>query len=196
VTLERKLASSPGYFAEIITTCYRTKSEERAETEPDPARQTAAQLGHRLLRGWQSPPGASKEHGLNVVALNAWVDAVRERCTAAGRWEVAQIHIGHVLVYAPADPNGLWMHHGVAELLNAKTHEDMRRGFTMELFNSRGAHFSNGGKAERELAEKYKAKGKELDGAGFTRIAAALYELADSYTREAEREERQVLPGD
>ena len=195
VALEKKLATSPEYFVEIITTCYRAKGSPREEGELDPKRQANVQSGHRLLHSWKSPPGVSTGV-LDPAVLLAWVEAVRERCIALGRWEVAQIHIGHVLVYAPADPEGLWLHRGVAELLNDKAYEDMRRGFTMELFNSRGVHFSDGGKGERELAAKYRIKGEDLERAGFPWIAAALNELAEGYIREAEREERQVLPGE
>ena len=118
---------------------------------------------------------------MDVAAFNAWVEKVKERCTALDRWEIARTHVGHVLAYAPMDPDGLWLHRTVAAMLNTKAYEDMRRGFTTELFNTRGAHLSNGGKAERELATSYKAKGNALDGAGYPRIAAALQELAESY---------------
>lgn len=195
-TLERRLASDPGFFVEQITTCYRANDEPKAETPIDEAKMAAVHRIHKLLHGWQTPPGVGATGAFNADALNQWVNRVKELCIPLKRWEIAQIHIGHVLVYAPSDPEGLWMHRGVAELLNTKAYEDMRRGLTTELFNRRGAHFSNGGKGERDLAANYKAKSKDLDNAGFARIAATLLQLSESYTLNAEREEKQVFPGD
>lgn len=49
--------------------------------------------------------------------------------------------IGQVLIYSPPDPDGLWINHTVAEALNARESENMRAGFTVKLFSSRGAYY-------------------------------------------------------
>jgi hypothetical protein len=43
------------------------------------------------------------------------------------------------------------------------------------------------GKPERELAEKYRTQAREVDDAGFYRLAGRLRKLADGYDREAEQ---------
>jgi hypothetical protein len=196
VVLEDRLASEPEFFAEVMQKCFKARNQLENEVEPDNARRAEVRKGYKLLHDWGKPPGTKPDGKFDVAALNDWVDKVKERCTAMDRWEAAELYIGNVLVYAPNDPDGLWLHRGAAALLNTKAYEVMRRGFTTEIFNSRGAHFSDGGKAERDLAASYKAKGKQLDDAGFARIAAAMYELAESYVRMAEREEKQIQPGD
>jgi hypothetical protein len=195
VVLEKRLSTEPDFFVEQLKKCYRANDEPEDDADLDPALKDAAQKMHRLLHGWHSPPGVNAGV-VDAAILNEWVNKVRDQCIALRRWEIAQLHIGYVLVYAPSDPTGLWMHRAVAGLLNTKGYEDMRRGFATELFNRRGGHFSDGGKAEREIAASYKKKGKELDRAGFSRIAATVNGLAETYVVQAEREEKQVRPGD
>ena len=96
--------------------------------------------------------------------------------------------LGQVLIYAPPDPDGLWIHATVAEALNAKDAEEMRRGFHTGIFNSRGVvTVVPSGAPEDELAEKYKAKADKVETAGFHRLATTMRSLAETYTRKAER---------
>ena len=98
--------------------------------------------------------------------------------------------LGQVLPYAPLDPDGLWIHRAVAEVLNARDGEQLRSGFTCELFNMRGTHGFTGGQEEREIAARYREKADAAESGGFHRLATSLRELAVSYQRDAERESK------
>jgi hypothetical protein len=64
----------------------------------------------------------------------------------------------------------------------------MRHEFRLGEFNSREVHYVDPtGKAERELANQYRKKAKDVENAGYQRFAITLREMADSYDREAER---------
>lgn len=91
-------------------------------------------------------------------------------------------------MYAPPDPDGLWIHRSAAAVLNAEDSEEMRIGFRIELFNSRGVYWVDPtGKSERELAAKYRKQAEEVEAAGYHRLASTLRKLAEEYDREAER---------
>jgi hypothetical protein len=126
---------------------------------------------------------------LNFKTLSkGWIDAVKKECTETGHLEVAMTMAGHVLIYVPADPNGLWIHHSAAEVLNAKDAQDMRDGFRTALFNLRGAYWVDPtGKPERELAAKYQTQAEAVENVGYVRLAATLRVLERSYEREAEQ---------
>jgi hypothetical protein len=82
----------------------------------------------------------------------------------------------------------LWIHATVAESLNAKDAEEMRRGLHTGVFNSRGAHFVDPtGNSEDELAEEHEAKAEKTEAAGFHRLGTTMRSLAVRYAREAER---------
>ncbi|MGA2548432.1 MAG: hypothetical protein ABSF43_17970 [Rectinemataceae bacterium] len=132
-------------------------------------------------------PGLKSDGSFEGEVFAAWMEAVKRECSSTGHLEVAMTMVGHVLIYAPPDPDGLWINRSVADVLDAKDSGDMREGFRTELFNSRGVHFVEPtGKPERELADKYCAQADAAENAGYSRLATTLKELATSYRQEAE----------
>ncbi|MGE5482864.1 MAG: hypothetical protein ACM3VX_08185, partial [Bacteroidota bacterium] len=186
--LERRLAKDPEFFCEVIRLVFPSKKEERPVEEPTEERKNIATNAYRLLRGWRIPPGLREDGAYDGDALKAWLETVKKECIGTGHLEIAMTMVGHVLVYVPPDPDGLWIHRSAAAALNAKDAEDMRDGFRTELYNSRGVHWVDPtGKPERELAARYRAQAEAVEGAGYARLASTLRELADMYEHEAER---------
>lgn len=189
VTLERKLATDPAFFGELIALIYRSKLVDPEEQEePDERARALANTAYSLMSEWKRCPGTDEHGGFDPVEFQKWILAAQEITTKTGHNDVGQIQIGHVLVNAPEDPDGLWIHASVADALNGRTAEKMRSGFTTQLFNNRGVHGFSHGEEERKLAAKNREKALALEEHGFTRFAAAMREFADQYDREAERE--------
>lgn len=185
--LKRRLATEPAFFCEVIRLVFRSKKEEHLTEELKAERKGIATNAYRLLSEWRIPPGCQADSTFDGDALGRWLDAVKKECAETGHLEVAMTMIGHSLIHAPADPGGLWMHRSVTAALDAKDAEDMRTGFRVELYNSRGAHWVDPtGAPEREFATKYRAQAEAVENAGYPRLAATLRELAVSYEREAE----------
>lgn len=185
--LWRQLADDPGFFCEVIRLVFRPKKEEYPAEEVTEERKSIASNAYRLLSEWRIPPGLCEDGSYDGNALKLWLDVVKKECAETGHLEIAMEMVGHVLIHVPADPDGLWIHHSAAEVLNAKDAQDMRDGFRTELYNSRGVHWVDPmGKPERELAAKYREQAEAVENAGYYRLASTLRELADTYDREAE----------
>ena len=102
-------------------------------------------------------------------------------------YDVAMIHIGKVLFYAP-QCDDLWIHPEIAQILNQKNNQKMRDGYRTALYNSRGAHWVDPeAKPEKALAEKYYQQAEDVENAGYHRLAITLRDLAEGYESEAER---------
>ena len=186
--LERKLANDPEFFCEVIQRVYRSKNEEQQSRKLTEKAERIAINVCRLLSGWKTPPGIQQDESFSREHFTKWLQRVKVLCTESGHLEVAFTHIGQVLIHAPADPDGLWIHRAVATALNDRANDELRRGFCIGKYNSRGAHWINPtGKPERELAEQFRSKAEEIENAGFHRFATALRGLAKGYDREAER---------
>lgn len=186
--LENRLASDPSFFCEVIRLVYRSKKEPKSRKEPSEREIAFATNAHRLLSKWKIPPGTQPDGGFSKDHLIKWLESTKASCLESGHREVALSHIGNVLTHCPPDPDGLWINHAAAEVLNARDAEKMRHGFGIAIYNSRGAHFVDpGGKPELALAEKYKKQAEDVENAGYQRLASTLRGLAKSYIDEARR---------
>ncbi|MDE0511736.1 MAG: hypothetical protein OXI88_08130 [Gammaproteobacteria bacterium] len=186
--LESRLANVPEFFCEIIQLIYRSKKEDQPPKEPTEESKAIATNAWQLLRKWKTPPGTQKDGTFSEERFTEWLQRVKLLCTDSGHLEVALINIGEVLIHAPADPDGLWIHRTVASALNDRTDDELRKGFITGTYNSRGVHeVDPSGKPEKKLAEQFRNKAEEIENAGFQRFAVTLRSLADSYDQDAER---------
>ena len=187
-TLEQRLASDSAFFAEVVRLVYRSTKDNQDDDQPDEHRENLVQNAYRLLTDWHWYPGKLADGSFDVNAFKTWLEEARRITEETGHRDVAQIQIGQVLTYAPSDPNGLWIHEGVAEALNGRDTEEMRSGFTTARFNQRDVHTFTAGKEERELAQQYRTEAEALEAKEFSRFATAMRELANQYERDANRE--------
>lgn len=186
--LENRLASDPGFFCEVIRLVYRSKKELKSDKEPTEQQRAIATNAYRLLHEWQTPPGMQPNGIFSRDHFRLWLESTKVACAESGHVEVALTHVGNVLIYCPADPDGLWIDRVAAETLNSKDAEEMRNGFRLGIINSRGVYWVDPtGKPERELAAKYRQQADDVENAGYQRLAATLRDLAESYDRDAER---------
>jgi hypothetical protein len=140
------------------------------------------------LEEWKLVPGMGEDGQFDPIAFKRWLEEAKRLLTDSGHLEVGTIQIGQVLPYSPPDPDGLWIHHAVAQALNAKSAGKMRSGFTNELFNERGVFTFTAGEDERRIARVNREKAEALEATGYTRFATAMREFAERYERDAERE--------
>jgi tetratricopeptide (TPR) repeat protein len=185
--LEEALRDDPDFFCQVIRTVYRPEGQPPPSDEPTETERQIATNGYRLLHGWSVPPGAQRDGTFSEAVLTDWLKRVTTACEASGHLKVALQTVGQVLRHAPADPDGLWIHHGAARALNARQAEEMRVGFRLGVFNARGVYYDTKGREERELASRYRDRADQVEARGYHRFASTLRELADSYERDAER---------
>ncbi|MCH7412086.1 hypothetical protein MM213_01215 [Belliella sp. R4-6] len=187
--LENRLANDPVFFCQIIQMVYRSKKEDQPPKEPNKKLQENAINGWQLLHMWKTPPGTQQDGVFNEIYFTNWFEKVKEICKESGHLDVAQIHVGEVLINTPPDPDGLWIHKAVAASLNELGAEDMRAGFKTGIFNARGAHWVDPtGKQDRDLAKQYQKKAEEIEDAGFHRFAVILKSLSTEYNQQADQE--------
>ncbi len=186
--LEKRLATEPLFFCELIQLIYRSKNEAKPEGPIDEKKKAIAANAWHLLHEWRRPPGLLDNGSFSDSDFKNWLSTVKAESTESGRYEVAMIKVGEVLFYSPEDSEGLWINQVVARALNERDAEDLRSGFRTEVYNSRGTHWVDPtGKPERELAEQWNEKASALEDAGFARFAATLRDVAKSYNQEAEQ---------
>ena len=183
LALERKLASDPSYYCELVRSAYKAEGEVNRELSEFELQQ--ARKAYLLFRDWRIPPGTRLDGSFDVVAFDNWMLCVDAITRESGHFDVAQSIVGGVLTHSPEDPSGLWLHRSVATMLNEEARGNARDGFRRALFNSRGAYYDSGGREEGELAAKYKKWANDVDDECYFRLATTLRELAQGYERDA-----------
>jgi hypothetical protein len=192
VFLSRWMAEDPKFFCEVIRTLFRSKKED-PKSEPSDENKERATNAYHLLNEWRIPPGTQRDGTFDSGALVSWLTAVKATCIESGHWEVAAGQIGEVLFYAPRDTDGLWIE-PVCAVLDDNDHSGLRRGLTMEVFNTRGVFTPDRGKSEIALAEHWSQKASLAEQKGFSMLGQELRRLADSYRADADREAKESTP--
>ncbi|MBN1235998.1 MAG: hypothetical protein JW999_08110 [Methanotrichaceae archaeon] len=191
--LEQRLADDPEFFCEIIRAVFRSNKEDSQVEEPTEKKKNIASLAYSLLHNWRTPPGSQKDGTYNGEAMEYWLGRVKEICRESEHLDIGLSTAGQVFIHIPSDPDGFWMHHSAAKVLNAKENKRIRDGYLIARINSRGGYFSTAGENERKLAAEYRERAEEAEAHGYHRLAATMRELSAIYQRDAEREETRTL---
>ncbi|MHA7230716.1 hypothetical protein ACVT98_17825 [Vibrio campbellii] len=129
VTLERRLASTPSFFCELIQLIYRAKGVEADAVEPTEQSRNVATNAYRLLSAWRTVPGTKPNGEFNPEAFTVWLATMEGIVKASGHYDVALIQLGDVLIHSPAGGDGLWIHPVIANAMNSRERSSLRDGY-------------------------------------------------------------------
>jgi hypothetical protein len=192
--LHRTLQKDPQFFSLLVGFIYK-----RDDHAPDPTRghitkemaENRARIAHKVLDSWDLIPGLKDDGPFDEKELTSWVDAARKQCAKTKHVIGCDVQIGFMLAHAPVDPDGTWPHTAVRNLIELLKNETVDRHIQNEIYNSRGVTtrgLSDGGKQERELAERYK-KMSDAVKVKWPRTSAMLRGIAESYEYQAKYED-------
>jgi addiction module HigA family antidote len=194
--LERYVEAHPELFIQALAWTYKRK--DRAIDPADfqvPAERvtTMADRSYKLLDAIERIPGHNDLGELDADRLAKWIATVRQSSAELSRADIADICIGKVLSHAPVGKDGVWPCEPVRDVIEEVQSEQMMQGAQTGVYNSRGAHWrGEGGDQERELAEKYRQWGKALQVSHPFVASKLLMALANTYDREASREDTEA----
>jgi hypothetical protein len=192
VTLLRELQTNPSTFVDLLNVVYRRESEEPSAEPPTDLERLHRRRARDLLDAFTSVPGSTDTDGLvDESILSTWVNSVRQLASQSDLAKVADREIGRVLSSYPQHEGVMWPPSAICRVIEVSGSEEMLRGFASGLVTRRGATtraMTVGGDLERALASRYREIATRLN-AEFPRLAQTFQHLADSYIREAERED-------
>ena len=193
--LERELAESPSLFVRVLALAFKRGDSGEGPPEwrvddGDPRDLCA----YRLLQKAAHVPGTDPEGKVDVRALRRWVAEARRLCSEHGRTEVGDIQIGQLLSRAPSEEDGSWPCRSVCEVVEAVASPEIASGFESGVYNGRGVvrrSMGEGGVQERRLSAQYRAWAQRWAW-DYPRVGGILERIAQSYDRDAKREDFQV----
>jgi addiction module HigA family antidote len=191
--LERYIEDHPEVLVQAIVWTYKRKdhAEDPAEFNVDAdMTKPMAERGYKLIQALKRIPGSDEHGDVDFDRLAKWVSIVRKSCAELSRIVVADLVIGELLASAPLGKDGTWPCEPVRKVLEDIQSEDIMRGAHTGVYNSRGAHTRGpGGDQERQLADKYRKWGQQIRASSPYVASELLLKLADTYEREAVRED-------
>ena len=161
--LERWLSESPIGFVQVLAIVFKRDdggedpAEWRRAHANDPGALASAAL--RLLERVTRIPGSTDGGDIDSAELSRWVTETRRLCAEYGRARIGDRYIGQFLARGPAGKDGVKPCVAVSEAMEAVASQDIAAGFSIGTRNARGVvsrAVGEGGKQERELAERYR----------------------------------------
>lgn len=194
MALHRVLQKDPSFFAQLISFIYKRDDRALDLSQAGVDKEIVerrARVAYELLDSWRLMPGLKDDGTLDEKGLMDWVEAARKQCAEINRVEGGDLQIAFMLAHAPGDSDGIWPHVAVRNLIERLNNELIDRHIEMGIYNSRGVvsrGLNDGGRQEQELAEKYK-KMNDVVKTKWPRTGVMLRSIADSYERDAKRED-------
>ena len=183
ITIEKRLSEDPKIFIDIMCLAYRADKDE-TNKENDDAK--LAMNAYRLLNIWKVVPGTKEDGSIDSIKLNEWFEEMKKIATERDRLEVSLLHFGQVLFYAPKGNDDSWIDENVAEILNQDDSEKIRRGYSLQAFNSVGVvNVDSEGTAWLDLEKEWNEKAEKTNVKYF-RFIKTLRDIAQNFHEQAQ----------
>jgi hypothetical protein len=187
IVLHRSMSRDPSFFVQVLSTIFRAHSDgavERSEIGEEVKALASHAFG--LLQSWNIVPGAT-ESGIDAGSLSEWVKEAHRLAVAFDREAVGDQYIGRVLSFSKADPDGVWPHVAVRNVIEDMRNRHLETGILMGLYNNRGGTWRgllDGGGQERTLAYTYR-KWSDTVKLEWPRTSSLLERIARSFEEHA-----------
>ncbi len=194
MALHRVLQKDPSFFAQLISFIYKQdgRAPDSGQKDIDKgAAERRAHVAYEVLDSWRLMPGLKDDGTFDEKELIDWVEAARKQCAEINRVKGGDLQIAFMLAHAPSDSDGIWPHIAVRNLIECLNNELIDRHIQIGIYNSRGdvsRGLNEGGRQERELAEKYNKMSDKVK-TKWSRTGAMLRSIAESYERDAKHED-------
>lgn len=179
---------SPEFFMELMCLAFKPR---HSDPEPVPENmQGAAQTAGSLIHNGRGIPGSNADGVIDPEVFSGWIRSVRKLAQKQDRAAVTDLTIGAWLSDWPCEENpDSWPTSIIADLLDQGDCEDIRRGFSTGVHNSRGVTSRmpyDGGDQEREIANKFRTFAAGW-GDQKPNLAAMIEDIAKSFEHDARR---------
>ena len=194
ITLETFLIKDPAFFVDALKIAFKPSEEELDGNYHEDENPHAAASGtgiYTLLMHWNCLPGEN-DGNIDYETLKEWVEQSRSLAGQCARLEICEYQIGELFARCSLEVlEGKIPRTEILDILEATESDAMFRGYNIGLFNGRGMTSRSpfdGGKLERELAEKYESLAKQCMNK-YPNVADVFQSLAMQYLDHAKRED-------
>ena len=197
--LELQIGRSPTMFVQALALVHKRDDDgvdpPEWRIDDQGRRSSVANAAWHLIRGIKRTPGTIDDGTVDLTLLRRWVVEARVLCAKHGRAKIGDQMIGQILAVAPEGKDSIRPCEPVREVLEEVGSEDIAKGFTIAVRNSRGVwsrSLDEGGVQERALAENFQRSSQKL-AYEYPFVSSILADLAASYENQGLREDSEVM---
>lgn len=193
--LERYVEMNPLLWVQALAWAYKRKNggEDPPGFRAPDGRPDLAERGYRLLEGMRRTPGLRQDGTIAKENLASWVQAVRTASREIDRLELCDINLGRLFAHAPEGSDEVWPCEAVRDVMEELNSREVFDGAYTGIYNLRGMVWrGEGGAQERDLAAKYRGWGKAVRFTHPHLSSSLLTAIAQTYEKEAEREDAEA----
>lgn len=195
--LEKQLCTDPSLFAYMVAMAFKRHDDgedpEGWKVNDLTQRENLATAAYSLLQRSASVPGRKDDGDISEEDLIAWINSAREQCSEISRSVMGDQTIGKILSSCVTSSDLMPPDGKICKAIQDIGSEEMARGFSIGVMNSRGATWrGEGGDQERVLVEKYRDWAEQLI-TEYPFMAKIFEEVARHYEHDAEWHDNRAL---
>lgn len=190
IYLEKEILDNPEFFVYILSLIFNPNDEEELSAASKKIRAEKVWLLLSLIAGI---PG-QQQNSIDSEKLREWIYKAREQLEKLGILQIGDSHIGTILSNSPIGTDGIWPHEAIRDLIEELKNPVLEDAFKTGKLNLRGGTTRlpfDGGKQERDLANKFHNLGEKLT-LRWPRTSEILRCLERSYEHDANKEDWDV----
>lgn len=196
LALHTSLAKSPNLFIDFLAMAYRPDEAKEPEKDLSDQQTRSAVNASRFLSMWANPPGTDDNGKIDIETLSGWIADARLRAKERGYLSSCDYTLGGLLGrFVGPEPTGeAWPPAEICRILEELNSRDMDDSFCSSICYGRGVisrSMNEGGAQERKLAASF-SKSAEGVGKQWPRTSGILRIIAESYEKNAIREDSEV----
>ena len=175
---------------------YSPDEEEDPKKELSDQQTRSAVNASRFLSAWANPPGTDDNGKIDIETLSGWIADVRQLAKERRYLSSCDYALGGLLgrFVGPEPTGAAWPPAEICHILEELNSQDMDDSFYSSIRYGRGfvsRSMNEGGVQERKLAASF-SKSAEGVGKQWPRTSGILRTIADSYEKNAIREDSEV----
>ena len=188
--LYQRLIENPEFVAGLLMTIYREEGTTNNESISD-EEQNIATVNHNVLANVKFCPTCYDEM-IDESKLDSWCKQFLEVMTDNNREKIAFIFLGEWFANSPKIENENWPLPQICNVIEKYYNDELRRGFILQIHNSRGVHWCNHGVEEKELSDYYTSCA-DLIQLDYPKTAKILREISEEYFKESVLEREKAM---
>lgn len=182
-TLHKALATNPAFFVELLHAVFGKIELEPDDSDARERARTIASQAYHVLEDWALVPGTRDDGSIDGAELEKWVKTARKLCAEADLADIGDSRIGQILSAPPVVADEIWPPEPICEVIELCRSRNLEDGLAVGVSNRRSVTVrlpTDGGKQERDLAERYRADAL-FCAQTWPRTGALLERIAESY---------------